>query len=123
MTTTRPSRCDQRCQARSIRMGSPGSRAGTSCARLPQPGSCHCRRVLSAGTVDDSPVPWLPVAWAATEGSAQMTMVELDPAKLDAFAGKMAGFLNGGAAALMLSIGHRVGLFDAMAQLPPATSE
>lgn len=52
-----------------------------------------------------------------------MTMVELDQSKIDAFAGQMTGFLNGAAAALMLSIGHRVGLFDAMAQLPPATSE
>jgi SAM-dependent methyltransferase len=52
-----------------------------------------------------------------------MTVSELDQSKLDAFAERMTGFLNGGAAALMLSIGHRVGLFDAMAQLPSATSE
>ena len=30
--------------------------------------------------------------------------------------------LNGSAIALMISIGHRTGLFDTMAQLPPATS-
>jgi len=38
------------------------------------------------------------------------------------FAGRLIGVLNGGALALMLSIGHRTGLFDAMATLPPSTS-
>ena len=32
------------------------------------------------------------------------------------------GVLNDGALALMLSIGHRTGLFDAMVALPPSTS-
>ena len=31
--------------------------------------------------------------------------------------------LNAGALALMTSIGHRSGLFDTLAELPPATSE
>jgi ubiquinone/menaquinone biosynthesis C-methylase UbiE len=52
-----------------------------------------------------------------------MTTVELDLQKVEEFGARMTGFLNGGAAALMLSIGHRVGLLDAMAGLPPATSE
>ncbi len=51
-----------------------------------------------------------------------MTATELDMQKMGAFGERMSGFLNGGAAALMLSIGHRVGLFDTMAALPSATS-
>ena len=39
----------------------------------------------------------------------------------DAFAERMLEMLNQGALALMVSIGHRTGLFDAMAELPPAT--
>ena len=38
----------------------------------------------------------------------------------DAFADQMLEMLNQGALALMVSIGHRTGLFDAMAELPPA---
>jgi 2-polyprenyl-3-methyl-5-hydroxy-6-metoxy-1,4-benzoquinol methylase len=40
----------------------------------------------------------------------------------EAFAGKMLGILNGGTLSLMTSIGHRTGLFDTMAKLPPSTS-
>jgi hypothetical protein len=50
------------------------------------------------------------------------TAPELDAAKLEAFGAKMLQILNGGMAALMVSIGHQVGLFDAMAGQPPATS-
>jgi hypothetical protein len=39
------------------------------------------------------------------------------------FAGRMLGMMNEAALALMVSVGHRTGLFDAMAQLPPATSD
>ncbi|HXY94622.1 MAG TPA: methyltransferase domain-containing protein [Acidimicrobiia bacterium] len=46
----------------------------------------------------------------------------LDMEKVGAFGERLAGFLNGGSAALMISIGHRVGLFDAMAGLPASTS-
>lgn len=45
-----------------------------------------------------------------------------DPAVVDAFAERMVDVLNSGALALMLSVGHRTGLFDAMADMPPATS-
>jgi hypothetical protein len=38
------------------------------------------------------------------------------------FAEHLMGVLNGGALALMLSVGHSTGLFDAMASLPPSTS-
>ncbi|WP_137391983.1 class I SAM-dependent methyltransferase [Rhodoligotrophos defluvii] len=40
----------------------------------------------------------------------------------EAFAGRMGDILNAGAVAVMVSIGHRLGLFDAMAALPPSTS-
>jgi SAM-dependent methyltransferase len=50
------------------------------------------------------------------------TTVELDEAKLGAFGEKMLGILNGGMAANMISVGHRVGLFDAMAGLGAAAT-
>ncbi|MEJ2694640.1 MAG: methyltransferase domain-containing protein [Candidatus Thiodiazotropha sp.] len=40
---------------------------------------------------------------------------------IDAFADRMIDMLNQGALSLMVSIGHRTGLFDALAELPPAT--
>lgn len=43
-------------------------------------------------------------------------------AKMEAFAEQVTNFLNHGALAVMTSVGHRTGLFDTMAQLPPATS-
>lgn len=46
-----------------------------------------------------------------------------DPQKAEAFAGQMLAALNGGAFCLMASIGHRTGLFDAMRDQPPMTSE
>ena len=51
-------------------------------------------------------------------------MVEhaFDDAQAEAFAGRMMDILNGAALALMTSVGHRVGLFDAMADQPPLTS-
>jgi SAM-dependent methyltransferase len=52
-----------------------------------------------------------------------MSRNELDQAKSEAFAGKMVGILNNGSMALMTSIGHQTGLFDAIANLPPSTSE
>jgi 2-polyprenyl-3-methyl-5-hydroxy-6-metoxy-1,4-benzoquinol methylase len=44
-----------------------------------------------------------------------------DRAEMHAFAARMLGILNGGAMALMISLGHRAGLFDAMAVLDWAT--
>ncbi len=46
----------------------------------------------------------------------------LNEAKLKTFAGYMLNVLNHGAIAIMTSIGHRTGLFDTMATLPPLTS-
>ena len=51
-----------------------------------------------------------------------MTTTELDVAKMEAFGGQMMGILNGGSLALMLSVGHRTGLLDTMAELRPSTS-
>jgi ubiquinone/menaquinone biosynthesis C-methylase UbiE len=48
---------------------------------------------------------------------------ELDMAKAEAFGGQVVGILNGGVLSLMLSIGHKTGLFDKMAELPPSTSD
>jgi ubiquinone/menaquinone biosynthesis C-methylase UbiE len=45
-----------------------------------------------------------------------------DSAKADAFSGRLLRALNDGALCLMIAIGHRVGLFDALRELPPATS-
>ncbi len=46
-----------------------------------------------------------------------------DPGKVQAFAGKLVGFMNGGSLTIMCSIGHQVGLFDALAASGPTTSE
>jgi 2-polyprenyl-3-methyl-5-hydroxy-6-metoxy-1,4-benzoquinol methylase len=51
-----------------------------------------------------------------------MTTYELDQDRSEAFAERMIGVLNDGALSLMTSIGHRTGLFDVMAGLPPSTS-
>ncbi len=51
------------------------------------------------------------------------TDTELDQAKAEAFGGRMVRMLNEGCLALMTSIGHRTGLFDTLATLPPSTSE
>lgn len=52
-----------------------------------------------------------------------MTTQTFDQARAEAFAGKMIGVLNHASLALMASVGHQVGLFDTLADLPPATSE
>jgi SAM-dependent methyltransferase len=48
--------------------------------------------------------------------------VQLNQAKAAAFEGRLVEALNAGALSLMVSVGHRTRLFDAMAELPPATS-
>ena len=42
--------------------------------------------------------------------------------KAESFAGNMMGVLNSSALGLMISIGHRTGLFDTMGELSPSTS-
>ncbi len=46
----------------------------------------------------------------------------LDQKKSEAFAQKMLAVVNHAGLALMTSLGHRSGLFDAMAEMPPSTS-
>lgn len=46
----------------------------------------------------------------------------LDANKVQAFAGQMMSILNHGMLSLMVSIGHRTGLFDRMATLGPSTA-
>ncbi|WP_278266132.1 class I SAM-dependent methyltransferase [Nocardia sp. AG03] len=48
---------------------------------------------------------------------------ELDPAAVEAFAGRMVEVLDHASTALMISMGHQVGLFDTMAAHPGATSD
>ena len=52
-----------------------------------------------------------------------METQEIDQQKAEAFAERMVGTLNEAAIAVMTSIGHRTGLFDAMSGLPYSTSE
>ncbi len=48
---------------------------------------------------------------------------EFDMVKAEAFEEKMVDILNSGAVNLMISVGHRTGLFDVMAKMKPATSQ
>jgi 2-polyprenyl-3-methyl-5-hydroxy-6-metoxy-1,4-benzoquinol methylase len=48
---------------------------------------------------------------------------ELDDAKVAAFSQRLVDMLSSGALTLMISIGHRTGLFDVMSDLPPASSD
>lgn len=52
-----------------------------------------------------------------------MVTQTLDQAKTEAFAGEMLGMLTGALTALMVSVGHRTGLFDKLSTMGPATSE
>ena len=54
-----------------------------------------------------------------------MTTAEqtLDQTRVEEFAGKMIGVMNGASLALMTSIGHRTGLFDKMAELDSSSSQ
>ena len=52
-----------------------------------------------------------------------MSIQHLDEGKATAFAERMLGDLQGAAVTLMVSVGHRTGLFDAMAELEPSTSQ
>jgi SAM-dependent methyltransferase len=51
-----------------------------------------------------------------------MSATELDTNKVEEFQGRVVGLLNDGMLTLMVSVGHRTGLFDTMATLPPSTS-
>jgi 2-polyprenyl-3-methyl-5-hydroxy-6-metoxy-1,4-benzoquinol methylase len=55
--------------------------------------------------------------------SARSAGIRFDQSKAEAFAARFLTAVNNGALCLMTSIGHRTGLFDAMRDSPPATSE
>jgi len=55
--------------------------------------------------------------------ATNLVHAEFDATKAEAFAGQLLNILNAGGLALMVSIGHRTGLFDVMANLPPSTSQ
>jgi 2-polyprenyl-3-methyl-5-hydroxy-6-metoxy-1,4-benzoquinol methylase len=46
----------------------------------------------------------------------------LDQARMDAFAERALGIINGAGVGYLLSVGHRTGLFDTMAGMSPATA-
>jgi SAM-dependent methyltransferase len=57
-------------------------------------------------------------------GNKEDTMsTVLDTDRTQAFAGQALAIVNGGFLSLMLSIGHRTGLFDTLATMTPSTSE
>ncbi len=58
-----------------------------------------------------------------SDGGNGSTASEVDRAKAEAFAGRLLSALNDGALCLMVSIGHRIGLFDAMRDQAPETSQ
>jgi SAM-dependent methyltransferase len=51
-----------------------------------------------------------------------MTTQEIDFARARQFAGEVVGLFNGAGLTFMVSIGHRTGLFDKMAAMPPSTA-
>ena len=58
----------------------------------------------------------------ANENSAVAAAATQTPQDAEAFEDKLVGILNGGALALMISIGHRTGLFDTLAASPAVDS-
>lgn len=52
-----------------------------------------------------------------------MASEQIDQTTAEGFADKFIGIISGAALALMSSVGHRAGLFDTIANLPPSTSE
>ena len=52
-----------------------------------------------------------------------MAVSEIDQTRAEQFGGRMLATMNGAMLALAISVGHRTGLYDALAELEPATSE
>jgi 2-polyprenyl-3-methyl-5-hydroxy-6-metoxy-1,4-benzoquinol methylase len=52
-----------------------------------------------------------------------MPSTDYDDARAEAFAGRMLDMLNAGALTVMVSVGHRTGLFDTLARVEAATSQ
>ena len=49
-------------------------------------------------------------------------MAQVDAETAEQFAERMVGAIDSASLAILISIGHQTGLFDAMADLPPSTS-
>jgi 2-polyprenyl-3-methyl-5-hydroxy-6-metoxy-1,4-benzoquinol methylase len=67
--------------------------------------------------------PMTGAAMTATDTITTNEVTDLDPARIEEFAGTILGVIANASTALTLSIGHRTGLFDTLAELPPSTSE
>ena len=52
-----------------------------------------------------------------------MAVAEIDAQRAEAFAGRLVGVIDGAMLALSISVGHRVGIYDALAELEPATTD
>lgn len=63
-----------------------------------------------------------PKTMTSTDIESSAAEFELDPQKVEAFGARMLKLLNNGALTLMISIGHKTGLFETMAALPAITS-
>ena len=63
----------------------------------------------------------LPPGSLPSKFTSMCQVCHLNTTRAEAFANEMMSLLNHGALSLMVSIGHRTGLFDTMRQLPPAT--
>lgn len=68
----------------------------------------------------DSPTSQSPTPFNDLEGAT--SAIHLDQAKAEAFGARMLTLLNHGALTLMISLGHKTGLFEIMATLPATTS-
>jgi ubiquinone/menaquinone biosynthesis C-methylase UbiE len=72
----------------------------------------------------------LQVGWPVDAGGHRLEEVTMtdtltpafDPARAEAFGEQLGRVLNDATLALLVSIGHQVGLYETLAQLPPATS-
>jgi len=53
----------------------------------------------------------------------EIETTQVDQQRHEAFAGRMLEVLNGASLAFLTSVGHKTGLFDAMSELPPSTSD
>ena len=111
-----------RSTKRSRRPGAPPPAAGlgerrTACvaeASRPSGFSCPQRAQVSTGWKTRVHPDSEEVSWLRSRSIG---------ARAEAFAGRMLDMLNGGALAVMISVGHRTGLFDALAELDGATSQ
>ena len=51
-----------------------------------------------------------------------MAVAEMDVQRAEEFGGKLVGVINGAMFALSISVGHRLAIYDTLAELEPSTS-